>query len=302
MRVSVAMTTYNGSKYIKEQLNSILNQSKSVDEILIFDDQSTDDTISFVEKIIKEKNVDKCKVYLNKSRMGWKKNFIQAISATTGDIVFLADQDDVWHRQKVELLCAVFEKEKDANLVVCKYQSFLRNNEADIGSFETFFYDKLKYGRMSKKNDWNIHFPGCTYAFRKDFFEQIKTAWFEDVPHDLLIYEASFLCNTTFVCDAVLHFFRRHEDSVTTNAPPILEKENRVELLSNLLKLLTNLVSCGFPFNSPLGDDLRNFLSFRIQWIKRRSLFAFINILKNIFFYRNVRTFLTDCFVALKLK
>jgi glycosyltransferase involved in cell wall biosynthesis len=302
MRISVAMTTYNGSKYIVEQLYSIMNQSKSVDEILIFDDRSTDDTISSVTDFIRKNNVGNCKFCINESRMGWKKNFIQAIEATTGDIVFLADQDDIWHRQKVELLCAVFEKEKDANLVVCKYHSFFRNTDSGINHLESCYYDKLKYNRMLKKSDWNIHFPGCTFAFKKEFFKQIEKAWFEDIPHDLLIYEASFLRRSTFICDASLHFFRRHEGSVTTNAPPILKKDDRIEFLSNLLKLFTNFISCGSPYSSPLGDDLQKFLFFRIQWIKSRSLLALINIMKYFFFYRSFKTFFADCYAALKKK
>ena len=96
MKCSVAIATYNGEKYIREQLLSILNQTVPVDEIVVSDDGSNDNTLN----IIKEFHDSRIVIY-EESHLGVKQNFGNAISKTTGDIIFLADQDDVWERDKL---------------------------------------------------------------------------------------------------------------------------------------------------------------------------------------------------------
>ena len=89
--VSVCMATYNGEKYIKEQIDSILSEIKENDEIVISDDNSTDCTV----EIIKSYNDDRIKLYHSNAR-NFKKNFENARNKAKGDIIFLSDQDDVW--------------------------------------------------------------------------------------------------------------------------------------------------------------------------------------------------------------
>ena len=86
--ISVAMTTFNGEKYIEKQIESILNQSLSVDEIIICDDGSTDNTIELMKKY----NVQ---IIQNKKNLGYKLNFKKAMEKCKGDYIFLCDQDAV---------------------------------------------------------------------------------------------------------------------------------------------------------------------------------------------------------------
>jgi glycosyltransferase involved in cell wall biosynthesis len=92
------MATYNGEKYIKEQLESILLQLGIDDEVIISDDMSTDKTI----KIIETFNDSRIHIYQNSKEKGYTKNFENALEKTTGDIIFLADQDDIWIHNKVK--------------------------------------------------------------------------------------------------------------------------------------------------------------------------------------------------------
>lgn len=113
MLVSICMATYNGAKYIREQVDSILNQefkeNSDVElEIVVSDDGSTDDTIKILEsyhdsriKIFRHNNVKKYK-YLNATR-ACKYNFENAMSKAMGDYIFLSDQDDVWYPWKVDM-------------------------------------------------------------------------------------------------------------------------------------------------------------------------------------------------------
>jgi glycosyltransferase involved in cell wall biosynthesis len=109
MKTSVAMCTYNGEKYIKEQLESILNQTVSIDEIVICDDGSNDKTTDIIEQIQLE-NPNKISLYKNPVNIGSNKNFEQAISICTGDYIFLSDQDDIWKKNKVEKIIQHFSE------------------------------------------------------------------------------------------------------------------------------------------------------------------------------------------------
>lgn len=119
-RISVALCTYNGERFIAQQIESILAQSMPVDEIVLGDDASSDNTVQIVEELVGRTNID-LMVRRHNPGLGVRGNFADAISATTGDVIILCDQDDVWHRDKVEKLVeALGDKElvhSDARLV-----------------------------------------------------------------------------------------------------------------------------------------------------------------------------------------
>ena len=108
MGLSVAMCTYNGSKFIKDQLNSIIEQSRKIDEIIICDDCSTDDTVAIINEYI-EKYPDLIQLIQNKVNLRSTKNFENAILNCTGDYIFFFFLDDIWDFFKVEKIIAKFE-------------------------------------------------------------------------------------------------------------------------------------------------------------------------------------------------
>lgn len=101
MKISVALCTYNGEKFLAEQLESIFAQTLPVDEIVICDDCSTDSTVAIIQRFaLKFPGI--IKLYINQQPVRTVKNFEKAVSLTTGDYIFLCDQDDVWFSNKVE--------------------------------------------------------------------------------------------------------------------------------------------------------------------------------------------------------
>src|SRR5438552_3361865 len=92
--VSVALCTLNGAAFLREQLQSIVEQSVAPDQIVVCDDGSTDDTLAIARQF-------RCEVHTTGQRLGTIANFDRAIALCKGDVIFLADQDDVWHRDKV---------------------------------------------------------------------------------------------------------------------------------------------------------------------------------------------------------
>ena len=109
-KISVAIATYNGEKYIREQLESILNQTVVPDEIIISDDGSKDKTLEIVQQLSASICADQASIHIikNNGKRGYSQNFENAIRHTTGDIIFLCDQDDVWVPKKVEKIAECF--------------------------------------------------------------------------------------------------------------------------------------------------------------------------------------------------
>ncbi len=116
MSISIAMATYNGEKYIAEQLESILLQSTPPHEIVICDDKSTDNTAEIVKSFAEKSSVP-IRFYQNSTNLGWIKNFNQCIGLCSGDVIFFCDQDDVWLPNKIEIMHSAFLENPNAVLV-----------------------------------------------------------------------------------------------------------------------------------------------------------------------------------------
>ncbi|WP_316796712.1 glycosyltransferase family 2 protein [Pedobacter agri] len=116
MKITVILCTFNGVKYLEEQILSILNQTKKVNKIQIFDDQSDDNTVEIISKFA-DKYPHIIYFHQNERRLGTKKNFELGIKLCESDIFFLADQDDIWEANKVEIIIDFFNKNPNALLV-----------------------------------------------------------------------------------------------------------------------------------------------------------------------------------------
>ena len=116
MKTSVALCTYNGEKFLREQLDSILNQTKAVDEIVVCDDGSTDSTLQILEEYY-QKNPEIFRIFKNEINLRSVKNFEKAISLCENEIIFLCDQDDFWIENKVETITNFFQKNPTINVV-----------------------------------------------------------------------------------------------------------------------------------------------------------------------------------------
>ena len=120
LRVSVAVITYNGEKFIEEQLNSILNQTVKPDEIIISDDGSSDKTIETIQRIMEKYSNDEIDIQIltDNPIHGISTNCSWAIQHTSGDIIFISGQDDVWSPDKIEKTIKVYENYRDAKIVI----------------------------------------------------------------------------------------------------------------------------------------------------------------------------------------
>ena len=164
--ISVCMATFNGGKFIREQLESILSQLPPDAEIIIADDGSTDDTLLVVDSL-KESRI---RVLPAERHLGVIYNFERALRASKGEIVFLADQDDVWLPGKVEMCLAALN---EADLVM--HDAFL------LGLSDAFESAWVRNGKLSDirtyrsgvvANWWKNSFTGCCMAFRRKVLDK----------------------------------------------------------------------------------------------------------------------------------
>jgi glycosyltransferase involved in cell wall biosynthesis len=103
VRISIAMAAYNGAKYLQEQLDSFLSQTRQPDELIVCDDGSSDATRDILERF-RQSAPFAVQIHRNETRLGFTKNFEKALLRCSGDLVFLSDQDDVWFTTKVDVV------------------------------------------------------------------------------------------------------------------------------------------------------------------------------------------------------
>lgn len=214
MKISVAMCTYNGETYILEQLKSIINQTKQVDEIIICDDCSSDQTTTLVEKALNNTSIN-YKLIKNEKNMGFKKNFYKVLSLCTGDIIFLCDQDDVWMENKVEAMYQKFEENKEALLVFSNGEVTDKDLNYKISLFESISFKK----DYMKSNDEILkhiladnYVTGAAAALKKellDFAMPFPEKW----AHDYWLGVIAAINNGLYYVDEMLFKYRQHENN-----------------------------------------------------------------------------------------
>lgn len=204
--ISVCMATYNGETYIKEQVDSILNNLSDTDELVISDDGSTDRTL----QILNDYQDSRIKV-LSGPHAGFVKNFENAIKHSKGQYIFLSDQDDLWAANKVEKVIQCF-KDTNATVVVHDCQVINENGEA----IEPSFFALRNSGPGVLHNLVKNSYIGCCMAFKRELLDIVLPIP-DDVPwHDQWIGLVSDMIGKSVFLPEVLFSYRRHGDNVSS--------------------------------------------------------------------------------------
>lgn len=209
---SVALCTYNGERYIREQLQSIFNQSMPVDEVVIGDDGSSDATLSIINTF-KEKYP--IRILDGGHKLGTIRNFLRTISKCHGDIIFLSDQDDIWVPTKVETIVKYFKTHDhidalftDAKLINADGEGF----ENDYTLWDYFFDEtsrkRCEMGLMIEEFCTSAHATGATMAFRKQLTKRFPKT--NEVWHDELIARLAVASHSLAYLPECLTCYRLH--------------------------------------------------------------------------------------------
>lgn len=215
--VGVAMATYNGARFVEQQLVSILQQTTSPDRIVVSDDASDDDTIRLIEKVTAGASVA-VEIIRNTERVGAVRNFERALRRSTSDVVFLCDQDDVWRPDKITQLMHFLDADSTAALVFSNGRVVDSEGMPVTGTlWQRTGFDRHVQRACRGRDAFGVFLrrtvaPGASMAVRQDLlvraFPLPTNAWHDD----WLMLLASADGRVAFL-DAPLIDYRLHADN-----------------------------------------------------------------------------------------
>lgn len=224
--ISVVICTYNGEKYIKEQVASILRQTRQPDEIVVCDDCSGDGTVDIVKDMLENWHGIK-KIAVNEKNLGYKKNFEKAIGLSRGDIIFLSDQDDVWHAEKIQKIEAVFKENLDAVLVfhdAALVDEHLAMLYPSFWKTLRFYPRKFGRGRYVRLLEGNV-VQGSACAFKRCVYHKAFPFCMDAVHDEWLALAASLEGDLVPVADVLMQY--RQAQNAVGGLPDTLQDKRR---------------------------------------------------------------------------
>lgn len=207
-RVSIAMATYNGAKFVREQMDSFARQTRVPDELVVTDDCSSDDTLKIVQEFGRTAPFP-VRLHSNAQRLGYARNFERAISLCAGDFIFLSDQDDSWCPDKIEAVLGEFARHPDAMVIV---------HDAYLTDERLGWHGQTAFGNVRKAwaSDASFAYGCCsamTAVWRKVALPLPNLG--ETISHDSWIILMARAFGMSRVLRRPLMHFRRHGSSLT---------------------------------------------------------------------------------------
>lgn len=301
IKTSVALTTYNGRKYIEELLDSIFFQQEQPDEVVVVDDCSSDGTFEFVNEYISKKHLEHWRNYRNDENVGWRKNFRNAFRRCSGDIVFLCDQDDVWMPYKISEMKKIMSENECIQLLVSNYTEKNIDREEkvkvsglnlDDGSVRNFSPNKYMFSVMR---------PGCTYCARKSLIDKLWCNDLPSMPHDAMLWGYAAISKSIYIFNRKTIAFRRHADSASSPKKSLC-RTRRIEEILNAKKIAEFFSSeCKNDIDSKRNIDMQiAFYDQRLAILKKKSLVRMIFFqMMNFSRYATLRNMLADDYILL---
>jgi glycosyltransferase involved in cell wall biosynthesis len=248
MKISVAFIVYNGSQYLRAQLDSILAQTHKVDELIVCDDASSDNSKEILEEY-KNKHSNLFFFHYNKQNLGPTKNIEKAIQSCTGELILLADQDDYWEAHKVETIVKWFEQNPTMNGVFTNGTIMNSNGELDnkysLWDVMSFTYKAIK-SKTELNNSLKLYIntvenavTGATLAIRNNLpFLKQPFPIIKNLVHDRWLAINLAEINSLGILEEKLIRYRIHSAQAIGGMTENIEKY--IDLNTNLLEGTTN--------------------------------------------------------------
>lgn len=227
MRISIAMATYNGAKYLQEQLDSFLYQTRQPDELVVCDDGSTDATLEILEAF-RQQAPFAVHIHRNETNLGYIKNFEKALSLCTGDIIFLSDQDDVWFNSKIEVISREFASDSESWVIV---------NDAELVREDLATTGLTVAGQLISAGVGVEHLLlGCCIAFKSELKPLLFPIPSHIHGHDGWINTLGNALKCRRFVPTVLQSYRRHDTNTSSSPTTSTRSATRYHMLKEKLK------------------------------------------------------------------
>jgi glycosyltransferase involved in cell wall biosynthesis len=220
--VSVVMATYNGARFIREQLDSIARQSLQPRELIVSDDRSTDETLRIVASIA-ETVPFPVRIVVNETRLGYADNFLSAARLATGRYVAFSDQDDIWYPQKIEQCVAALEQDR---AVLCVHASdFIDEGSRVTGRYAQGIRRRTVHAPRTLP-PWGV-FAGFSCVCSRELLKVLDpsargTSFYGDggcLPHDAYLYFLAHSLGRVTVLPQPLAGYRQHGSNASGHRP-----------------------------------------------------------------------------------
>ncbi len=226
--VSVALCTHNGAAFIDEQLQTIYFGSVQPTETVVCDDLSVDQTCKIVS--VWMSNQPSIRLIQNNPILGVTKNFEKALSLTTGEIIFLCDQDDKWHPDKLSIIVATFERRSDL-LLIHSDARLVDASGASINCslFQALEVSKNEMDQIRSGNAFNALMrhnlvTGATAAFRRSLLTAALPIPAEWVHDEWLAIIASAIGKVDFLNEMLIDYRQHGRNQIGMRKLTLTEK------------------------------------------------------------------------------
>ena len=290
------MATYNGAKYVEEQIFSILKQSFVNFELIISDDGSSDDTIKIINKYVDTDS--RIKLVFNEGKHGFKNNFINALKYANGDYVAFCDQDDIWTENHLEILL----NKIGSNDLIGANADLVDSNGVSLG------YDMKDVLELEKvpSDEWKLLiselygniFQGTALLITSDLANKLKSIPEEVYFHDYWTALLALVNKGAKYIDDVVLLYRQHEGNVTVNVKKSywekkFDRKRKTELIERQLLLLEAFNrECNIDIIKNDLLDAMSFCSNRLSGKVLKNSILFIKIYNKIYYCRKKSFFL----------
>jgi glycosyltransferase involved in cell wall biosynthesis len=224
VKISIALATYNGARYLAAQLQSYLDQERMPDELVVSDDGSVDETCALINSFAKSAPFD-VRLVRHEVQLGYVGNFNRALTMSSGDLVFLSDQDDLWLPEKISQVATLAEKHPGLLLVM---------NDAAITEGDLTATNLTKLGQLRSAGYPDSAFVmGCCCAIRRELLDLCLPIPEGARGHDNWIVDFSSGLEATFILEKALQLYRRHESNesvVIANSTRPINRRDRLKL------------------------------------------------------------------------
>jgi len=316
--ITVLMCVYNGERFLAEQLESIHNQTCQPEEVIIYDDCSTDSSINIINQFINKYNLSSWKININKFRKGWRLNFYDAILNCKGDYIFFSDQDDIWYPEKISIMMETIQNNPNILVLTGFFKTI------DINGRPVNVLDWTKnniYNHKVIKSDigetifvWK-HRIGCAMVIHKTIKEQLRHFIRDETfTHDIWALNIGALLGGCYHINYPVIQYRLHENNVSAKyTNKMLNRSERIHQLEEKIKFLEYIYNGVRLINNAIINQNEyqvflksiSFYKFKLNSIIKFNfinVFRLISYIKIYFSYYNLKYFFIDFFEIFRLR